>query len=38
MFEGIPFFIWHQMLWIILVGLIMGAVWVATRDPGDDPE
>lgn len=36
-FFGIPFFVWYQMLWIILVALIMGVVWAVTREPGDDP-
>lgn len=33
---GIPFFVWYQMLWVVLVAPLLAGVWLATRTEGDD--
>jgi hypothetical protein len=32
---GFPFFYWYLLLWVILVGIITGIVYFATRTPGE---
>jgi hypothetical protein len=34
---GLPFFVWYQLLWIVLVAPLMAAVWLLTRTQEDDP-
>jgi hypothetical protein len=35
--QGIPFFYWYQLLWVILGGVIVGLVYFATeREDNDD--
>ena len=32
---GFPFFYWYQFLWVILTALLVGVVYLATREPED---
>jgi hypothetical protein len=33
---GVPFFVWYQMAWTVVAALLIGTVYLVSREPGDD--